>query len=121
MAELVQARRLTDEDGWRLQQIVQRGKHGSVRVRRALIIMSSSSGTPVSAIARLVPAHEDIVRDVIHLFNAKGLAALGPRWASSRPRLISDDDIDFIVTAATMWPEKLGLPFMRWSLRKLAA
>ena len=90
MAEPVRARRLTDEEGRRLQQIVRRGKHGSVRVRRAMIIMASASGTLVPAIARLVAADEDTVRDVIHLFNAKGLAALDPRWAGGRPRLISE-------------------------------
>jgi transposase len=121
MAEPVRARRLTDQEGQRLQQIVRRGKHGSVRVRRAMIIMASASGTPVPAIARLVAANEDTVRDVIHLFNAKGLAALDPRWAGGRPRLISDDDIAVIVEAATTRPEKLGLPFTCWSLRKLAA
>jgi transposase len=121
MAEPVRARRLSDEEGRRLQQIVRRGKHGSVRVRRAMIIMASASGTPVSAIARLVAADEDTVRYVIHLFNQKGLAALDPRWAGGRPRLISDDDIDFIVTAAATRPEKLGLPFTHWSVRKLAA
>jgi transposase len=121
MAEPVRARRLSDDEGRRLQQIVRRGKHGSVRVRRAVIIMASASGTPVPAIARLVAADEDTVRDVVHLFNQKGLAALDPRWAGGRPRLISDDDIDRIVTAATTRPEKLGLPFTHWSLRKLAA
>jgi hypothetical protein len=42
MAEPMRARRLTDEEGRRLQQIVRRGKHGSIRVRRAMIIMASS-------------------------------------------------------------------------------
>jgi transposase len=121
MAEPVRARRLTDQEGQRLQQIVRRGKHGSIRVRRAMIIMASASGTPAPAIARLVAADEDTVRDVIHLFNEKGLAALDPQWAGGRPRLISDDDVKFIVTAATTRPEKLGLPFTHWSLRKLAA
>jgi transposase len=121
MAEPVRARRLTDQEGQRLQQIVRRGKHGSVRVRRAMIIMASASGTPVSAIARLVAADEDTVRDVVHLFNQKGLAALDPNWAGGRPRLISDDDVEVIVAAATTRPEKLGLPFTRWSVRKLAA
>ena len=46
MAEPVRARRLTDQ-GRRLLQIVRRGKHGSVRVRRAMIIMASASGTLV--------------------------------------------------------------------------
>jgi transposase len=121
MAQPVRARRLTDEEGRRLQQIVRRGKHGSIRVRRAMIIMASASGTRVPAIARLVAADEDTVRDVIHAFNAKGLAALDPRWAGGRPRLISDGDVDVIVAAATTRPETLGLPFTHWSLRKLAA
>ncbi len=121
MAERVRARRLTDHEGQRLQQIVRRGKHGSIRVRRALIIMASASGTTVPAIARLVAADEDTVRDVVHAFNAKGLAALDPQWAGGRPRLITEDDVEFIVTAATTRPEKLGLPFTHWSLRKLAA
>ena len=65
MAEPVRARRLSDGER-RLQQIVRRGKHGPVLVRRAVIIMASSSGTPVPAIAALVAAHPDTVRDVIH-------------------------------------------------------
>jgi transposase len=121
MAEPVRARRLTDREGRRLQQIVRRGKHESIRVRRAMIIMASASGTLVPAIARLVAADEDTVRDVIRLFNAKGLAALDPQWAGGRPRLISDEAIEVIVAAATTRPEKLGQPFTRWSLRKLAA
>jgi transposase len=121
VAEPVRARRLTDQEGQRLQQIVRRGKHGSIRVRRAMIIMASSSGTPAPAIARLVAADEDTVRDVIHAFNAKGLAALDPQWAGGRPRLISDVAIQVIVTTATTRPEKLGQPFTRWSVRKLAA
>jgi transposase len=121
MAEPVRARRLSDEEGRRLQQIVRRGKHGLVRVRRAMIIMASASGTLVPAIARLVAADEDTVRDVIHAFNAQGLAALDPQWAGGRPRLISDGDIEVIVTAARTRPEKPVRPFTRWSLRKLAA
>ena len=111
MAEPVRARRLTDEEGRRLLQIVRRGSTGR-------------SGSPISLLAR--PLHRRwsppmTVRDVIHLFNAKGLAALDPRWAGGRPRLIGDDDVAVIVAAARSRPEKLGLPFTHWSLRKLAA
>jgi transposase len=121
LAEPARARRLSDEEGRRLQHIVRRGKRGSVRVRPAMIIMASASGTLVSAIARLVAADQDTVRNVIHLFNAKGLAALDPRWAGGRPRRISDDDVAVIVAAAGTRPERLGLPFTHWNLRKLAA
>ena len=94
MAEPVRARRLTDYEGQRLKQIVRRGRGESIRVRRAMIIMASASGNLVPAIARLVAADEDTVRDVIHAFNDKGLAALDPQWAGGRPRLISDEDIE---------------------------
>jgi len=101
MAEPVRARRLTDQEGSRLRQIVRQGKHGSIRVRRAMIIMASASGTPVPTIARLVAADEDTVRDVIHLFNAKGLAALDPRWAGGRVLMVGfTADPDVLVSAA---------------------
>ncbi len=49
--------------------------------------------SPVPAIARLAAADEDTVRDVIHAFNEKGLAALHPRHAGAAstvdPRAIS--------------------------------
>lgn len=121
MTEPVRARRLTDEEGRRLTQIVRRGRGNPIRIRRATIIMASASGTPVPAIARLVAADEDTVRDVIHAFNDRGLAALDPQWAGGRPRLISDDDLAFILTTAKTRPGKLGYPFSRWSIRKLAA
>jgi transposase len=120
VAEPVRARRLTEQEGRRLTALVRRGRGNPIRVRRATIILASSSGTPVTAIARLVAADEDTVRDVIHAFNDRGLAAPDPRWAGGRPRLISDEDIAVIAGAATARPEKLGLPFTRWSLRKLA-
>jgi transposase len=112
--------KLTDEEGRRLQQIVRRGKHESIRVRRALIIMASASGIPVPAIARLVAVHEDTVRDVIRRFNEIALRALDPQWAGGRPRRISEDDEGYVVTTATTRPPKLGRPFTHWSLRKLA-
>lgn len=121
MAEPVRARRLTDAEGQLLQRLVRRGKHGSIRIRRALIIMASASGTTAPAIAQLVAADEDTVRDVIHAFNARGLEALDPKWAGGRPRLISIDDVEFITQTALTRPEKLGRPFTHWSIRKLAA
>jgi len=121
MADPVKARRLSDHEGQTLTQIVRRGRGSSIRVRRATMILASASGTPVAAIARLVAADEDTVREVIHAFNAKGLAALDPQWAGGRPRLISDDDTGFIVTTATTRPGALGIPFTHWSVRKLVA
>ncbi len=124
MAEPVKVRRLTDEEGRKLQRLVRRGegkgKTSVVRYRRALVILASAGGNTVPVIARLVQTSEDRVREVIHNFNRMGMACLDPKWAGGRPRRISDDDVAFIVETATTRPERLGLPFTRWSVRKLA-
>ncbi|MFE1206272.1 helix-turn-helix domain-containing protein [Streptomyces sp. NPDC058762] len=120
MAEPVRVRRLTDQEGQKLQQIVRRGSTSSVRYRRAMMLLASAVGNRVPVIAQLVQADEDTVRDVIHRFNEIGLACLDPRWAEGRPRLLSRDDEDYVVQTATTRPTKLGQPFTHWSLRKLA-
>ena len=92
-----------------------------VRWRRASVVLASAGGNTVPVIAGLAATSRDRVREVIHRFNDEGMASLDPRWAGGRPRRITTDDEDFIVGAATTRPEVLGLPFTRWSLRKLAA
>jgi transposase len=113
-------RRLNDHEGQRLQQIVRRGTGSPIRLRRAMVVLASAGGNTVPAIARLVQGDEDAIRQVIHRFNETGLASLDPRWAGGRPRLISNDVEQFIIATATTRPEKLGAPFTRWSLPKLA-
>jgi transposase len=120
MAEPVHARRLTDQEGQRLQQIVRRGSTNSVRYRRAMMILASASGNRVPVIAQLVAADEDTAREVIHRFNEIGLACLDPHWAGGRPRLLTADQEDLVVATATTRPTTLGQPFTRWSVRKLA-
>src|SRR4051794_25029210 len=77
MAEPVRARRLTDEEGQRLGRIVRRGRDEAIPGRPATVILASSWGTPVRAIAGLVAADEDPVRDVTHARSTRGG---GPRW-----------------------------------------
>ncbi|BFV55048.1 hypothetical protein KCMC57_up01520 [Kitasatospora sp. CMC57] len=79
MAEPVRVRRLTDQEGQRLQQIVRRGSTSSVRYRRAMTLPASAGGNPVPVIAQLAAADEDTVRDIVHRFNEIGLACLDPR------------------------------------------
>lgn len=120
MAKPVRVRRLAEQEGQILLRIVRRGSTSTVRFRRAMMVLASAGGNPVPVIANLVQADEDTVRDVIHRFNEIGLACLDPRWAGGRPRLLTDDDEEFVVQTATTRPTKLGKPFTRWSVRKLA-
>src|SRR3954451_5432546 len=120
VAEPVRVRSLTDQEGQKLQQIVRRGSTSTVRYRRAMMLLASAGGDRVPVIAQLVQADEDTVRDVIHRFNKTGLPCRDPRWAGGRPRQLKSDDEDFVIQTATTRPVKLGQPFTRWSLRKLA-
>ncbi|MFC5996298.1 helix-turn-helix domain-containing protein, partial [Pseudonocardia hispaniensis] len=123
MAERVRVRRLSDEEGQRLQRLVRRGEPKTttsvIRYRRAMVVLASAGGNSVPVIARLVAADEDTVREVIHRFNELGMKALDPRWAGGRPRQISAEDEAFLVETARSRPERLGCPFTHWSVRKL--
>ena len=112
-------RPLSMEEGRKLQRIIRTAKD-PVKLRRAIVVMMSGQGQSVPDITSLLQVSEDYVRDVIHAFNEKGLAALDPQWAGGRPRRISDDDVAFIVATAKTRPTKLGCPFTHWSVRKLA-
>ena len=70
MSRPVKARRLTQDEGTFCCGWCGAGRADTIRYRRALIILASSSGTAVPAIARLVAADPDTVRDVIHAFCA---------------------------------------------------
>ena len=46
-----------------------------------MVVLASAGGNTVPAIARLVQAHEDTIRHVIHRFNEMGMPALSGRVA----------------------------------------
>jgi len=123
MSEPLRVRRLAHDEGYRIQKIVRRGSgrtdNSIVKWRRALVIQASAGGNTVPVIAKLVQTSEDRVREMIHRFNELGMASLDPQWAGGRPRRITTDDEAFIVETAKTRPEKHGLPFTRWSIRKL--
>jgi transposase len=123
MTRRVQVRRLNDEEGRQLQQIVRRGGKSDrsiVKWRRAMVVLASAGGNDVAAIARLVQTSPDRVREMIHRFNDLGMRSLDPQWAGGRPRQITTTDRALIVKTATTRPTKLRLTFTHWSIRKLA-
>ncbi|GAA2908103.1 hypothetical protein Acy02nite_88100 [Actinoplanes cyaneus] len=73
-----------------------------------MVVLASAGGNTVPAIARLVQADEETIRQVIHRFNEMGMASLDPRWAGGRSRLISPDEETFIVATANTAPKLWG-------------
>ncbi|MDL4775754.1 helix-turn-helix domain-containing protein [Actinomadura xylanilytica] len=82
-------RRLTDQEGQKLQQIMRRGSTSAVRYRRTMMLLASAGGNRVPVIAQLVQADEGTGREVIHRFDEIGLACLDPQCAGGRPRLLT--------------------------------
>ena len=85
MAERVQVRAISNQEGNRLLRIVRRGTGSVVTWRRAQMVLLSAQAMDVPQIARVTFTSEDRVRDVIHNFNADGFEALYPRYRGGRP------------------------------------
>jgi hypothetical protein len=84
VAEPVRARRLTEDVGRGLQQVVRRGKHESIRVRRTMIIMASALRQPSSAGAVL--CHQRHERQpVVRVTSGRGQAWLRAKMTAPGP------------------------------------
>jgi transposase len=120
MAERVQVRELTNDEGRRLLSIVRRGSGSVVRWRRAQIVLWSAQRMDVPAIAKIAFTSEDRVREVVHNFNADGFDSLVPKYAGGRPPTFTLPQRRAIKKIALSRPTDHDLPFSTWSLSKLA-
>jgi hypothetical protein len=79
VAERVQVREITNEEGQRLLRILRRSSGSVVTWRRAQMVLLSAQGMPAAKIAQVTFTSPDRVRDVVRNFNADGFDALYPR------------------------------------------
>lgn len=120
MAERVQVRDLSPDEGRKLLSIIRRGSGSVVRWRRAQIVLWSAQAMPVPKIAEIAFTSEDRVREVIHNFNADGFDSLAPKYAGGRPPTFTLPQRREIKKIALSRPADHDLPFSTWSLSKLA-
>jgi homeodomain-containing protein len=85
VAERVQVREITNEEGQRLLRILRRSTGSVVTRRRAQMVLLSAQGMPAVRIAEVTFTGADRVRDVVHNLNADGFDALYPRYRGGRP------------------------------------
>jgi hypothetical protein len=83
MAQRVQVREISSDEGRRLLAIVRRGSGSVVRWRRAQVVLWSAQGMDVPAIAKIAFTSEDRVREVIHNFNDDGFDSLDAKPRST--------------------------------------
>lgn len=120
MAERVQVREITNNEGNRLLRTVRRSSGSVVTWRRAQIVLLSAQGMDTAQIAEVAFTSADRVRDVIHNFNADGFDSLRPKYAGGRPPKFDTSQRAQITQIALARPGDHGLPFSTWSLSKLA-
>jgi len=120
MAERVQVRELSNDEGRKLLSIIRRGSGSVVRWRRSQIVLWSAQRMDVPAIAKIAFTSEDRVRAVIHNFNDDGFDSLAPKYAGGRPPTFTLPQRREIKKVALSRPTDHDLPFSTWSLSKLA-
>src|SRR5713101_4153979 len=120
MAERVQVRGITNDEGNRLLRIVRRSSGSVVTWRRAQMVLLSAQRMDVSQIAEVTFTSPDRVREVIHNFNADGFDSLYPKYRGGRPPTFTLPQRREIKKLALSRPTDHDLPFSTWSLSKLA-
>jgi transposase len=112
-------RPLQHEEAVRLKRLSKRAKYESTR-QRAAVLLASNVRMAVPQIAEMWRTDPSWVRKVIHEFNEQGMDSLRPRYRGGRPRRITTEQRQRIVSVAGARPDSQGVPLTRWSLPRLA-
>ena len=112
-------RPLLHEEAVRLKRLSRRAKHECTR-QRAAVLLASNVRMPVPQIAEMWHTDPSWVRKVIHDFNERGMDSLRPRYRGGRPRRITTEQRQRIVSVAGARPDAQGVPLTRWSLPRLS-
>jgi transposase len=112
-------RPLLHEEAVRLKRLSKRAKHQCTR-QRAAVLLASNVRMTAPQIAEMWRTDASWVRKVIHEFNERGMNSLRPRYRGGRPRRITTDQRQRIVSVAGARPDRQGVPLTRWSLPRLS-
>jgi transposase len=113
-------RPLSHDEAVRLKRWSKRAKHECTR-QRAAVLLASNVKMSASQIAEMWQTDASWVRKVIHDFKERGMNSLRPRYRGGRPRRITTDQRQQIVSVAGARPDHQGVPLTRWSLSRLSA
>ncbi len=116
----LQARVLTDDEQLHLKRLGQ-SRTAAVRdVERARIILQSSQGDRVPAIAGTLGLCEPTVRMWIKRFNERGMGGLVDAPHRGRPATYTQEQVGVVVATALTDPQQLSQAFACWTFARLA-
>jgi len=111
-------RKLKKAERLELSHLLHSREDGRV-IRRAQMILQSSQGIKVPAIASAWDTTIQTVLKTIHRFNAEGLMSLVDKPRSGRPPKATDQYVEVLKEAVQHSPRDLGYPFSSWTLERL--
>jgi transposase len=117
----IRVRTLSESEKTAIERLVHSRTEAARQVERARMILYSSQGEKVPAIARRLEVDEDVVRLWLKRFNAEGLKGLSDRSRSGRPAVYNHTLVSTVIATALTHPKTLDLPFACWTLDRLKA
>jgi len=120
MARLMKVRRPKTSE---IQQLCKRtvGLTDPHQQRRAEVLILYGMGLKPMEIAMSQGVHSNTVYKDLHVFEQLGLEAIAQLHHSGVPSRITARQESTMVRLAEQSPQEVGLPYGRWSLRKLSA
>ena len=112
--------RLQSKARRRLEAVVRRRQPSHWLVTRAKVILLSSQGLTIAAVAAALSLDRQVVRRWRRRFLLDGVEGLKDRRRSGRPTAVPREVWQKVATVVVQAPLKFGLPFSRWSVRDLS-
>jgi transposase len=119
MPKKLQLRPITRDEYQELQHISLTRTEEVRRVERAKILIALGAKERVATIAERHQRSAPMIYQVLHRFNAMGLAALDDAPKSGRPQTYNESQRGQLLAIAQTHPQQLGLRFGHWTLDRL--
>jgi transposase len=115
----VRLRDLTDEERTEIERLAQSRTEAARLVERARILWHASHGERISQIAKRLELDPRTVSTWLKRFNEQGLPGLADRPRSGCPPTYAPEVVSEVIAMSLTNPQRLGLPFGCWSVRRL--
>lgn len=119
MPKTIQVRKLSEDEKKSLEKLSRSRVSEKRMSQRAEIILRRWAGEKSVSIAQQLGLGADSITRWVKRFNEKGLEGLKDQQGRGRKARYSETQRGQMLEVAQTKPEKLGLPFAYWSIRRL--
>ncbi|MFK7602050.1 helix-turn-helix domain-containing protein [Deinococcus sp. SM5_A1] len=103
-----------------LEVLYRKARDGRVRVRALCVLLAADQRQSIPEISRIVRYHEETVRRWLNRYLTGGVNGLHDAPKSGAPPKATSRYLEELFDALNRNPTDLGLPFAKWTSRRLA-